>query len=159
MKYTVLLWMAGIVIASSYSGCGGDVDPLLNEQQQAAQILSLGSPWSIEDLEGVVSVPTGIDPAELAGLVLTFDSSGDPDWIPAAFSAVGAEDYLSSENARWGWGTTTGTEIITLTNASSSELTAVVVQEDQLRITFEIGGAGGRITGLDGTYTLQLVPN
>lgn len=159
MRYTGLLWFIGAVTAWSYSGCGGDVDPLLNEQQKAARILMEGSPWGIEDLNGVLSVPTGIDPSELTGLVLTFDASGEPDWIPAAFGATGAEDYLSSENATWGWGTTTGTDVITLTNASASELTGVVVQEGQIRITFEIGGTGGRTTGLDGTYTLQMTPN
>jgi hypothetical protein len=135
------------------------VDPLLSEQQKAARILAQGSPWIVGSADGVLSVPTGIDPGDLAGLVLTFETSGDPDWVPASFSATGAEDYLSSENADWGWGTTSGTEIITLTNTSTAEFTGVVVQEDQLRITFELSSSGGRVAGIDGSYTLELSRN
>jgi hypothetical protein len=158
MKNTGAIWIV-LALITQLSSCGSNVDPLLSEQQKAARILEQGSPWTVGSAEGVLSVPTGIDPADLTGLVLSFDSSGDPDWIPASFSASGAEDYLSSDNGRWAWGTTTGTEIITLTNASAAEFTGVVIQEQQLRVTFELSSSGGRVSGIDGSYTLELLPN
>ena len=142
-------------------GCGGSDNPALTEQQKAARAMEEGSPWGGTGNVEVVDVPTGVDPSGLSSLTLVFTTSGEPEWEPAGFEATGADDFLSTSNSTWKWGGT-GTEIITLTNASSSELTGVYINGQELTITFEInsgGGTGTRVAGLDGTYTVRLQEN
>jgi hypothetical protein len=104
-------------------------------------------------------VPTGILEEDLELLSLTFVTSGESQWIPSTIEASGADNYLSTENATWRWGTTSGTDVIGLTGASSSEFTSVEVQEQQIRLSFEINSSGGRIEGIDGSYSVALGRN
>jgi hypothetical protein len=144
-----------------FSSCGGSVTPSLSEQQKAAKTLAEGSPWGGSGKVEVVDVPTGVDPSGLAELALVFGASGDPEWEPTSFDASGADEFLSSSNSTWKWGGL-GTAIITLENASSTELTGVDIIEQIITVSFEIntgGGANARMVGLDGTYTVKLQRN
>jgi len=138
-------------------GCGGSVEPSLNLQQKDAKALQEGSPWGGVGNVEVLTSPAGVDFSELLNLQVSFTTSGKEDWAPTYFDASGADDFLSSENATWYW-TGSGTDVITLTNASVLELTSVDVAQDQIIFSFEVspGGSGGRTTGIDGTYTVSM---
>ena len=137
--------------------CGGSVSPSLSIQQQAAKILSEGSPWGGTGNVEVLSSPSGVDPSDLNSLQVTFSSSGPDDWAPTFFETSGADDFLSTDNATWIW-TGSGTDNITLTEASVAELTSVDVTDESVTFSFEVNPtiSGGRITGIDGTYRLRL---
>lgn len=105
----------------------------------------------------VLASPTGVDPTELGNLQVSFKTSGPDEWAPTFFDASGADDFLSSNNAIWYW-TGSGTDNITLSEASVAELTGVDVTDQTVTFTFEVSASssGGRITGFDGTYTVRL---
>ena len=107
----------------------------------------------------VLTVPTGVLEGDLELLSLTFGTSGDPAWVPSSIAASGADNYFSTENATWRWGTVSGTDVIGLTGASSSEFTSVEIQDQQIRLSFEINSSGGRIEGIDGSYSVALSRN
>lgn len=138
-------------------GCGDDVPASLSLQQKAAKILDEGSPWGGTGNVEVLSSPTGVDPSELSGLQIEFSTSGADDWAPTFFESSGADDFLSTNNATWIW-TGSGTDNITLTEASVAELTSVDVTDESVTFSFEINSSnsGGRITGFDGSYRVKL---
>ncbi len=159
--FSVFIFTFSIPVLLFLSDCGGSLTPALTEQQKATKTMSEGSPWGGTGKVEVIEVPTGVDPSGLSSLSIVFSSSGDPDWEPTSIEAFGADEFFSTSNSTWKWGST-GTTIITLTNASSSELTAVDVTDQALTFTFEInsgGGTGSRVTGLDGSYTVKLFRN
>jgi hypothetical protein len=145
-----------IVAASLLQNCGGDVPPSLSLQQKAAKILDEGSPWGGSGNVIVETVPNGVDPDRLSGLQLVFSTSGADDWAPTFFESSGADDFLSTNNATWIW-TGSGTDNITLTEASVAELTSVDVTDESVTFSFEVNpSGGGRITGIDGSYRVKL---
>ncbi len=149
-----------IMMLPMMMGCTKKIESPLSDQQQAAKILDEGSPWGGSGKVEVVSLPTGVDPSKVTNLQLTFDTNGNPDWIPTNFSASGADDLLSASGALWSWATPSGTSVITLDGATVSELTSLDVQVGELRLTFEVNAAsGGRIAGFDGTYSVLLKSN
>lgn len=158
MKYQGLL-LSGIIIIfiGIIASCGGKVTPSLDLQQKAAQILDQGSPWGGTGNVEVLASPSGVDPSDLLGLQLNFSTSGEDDWAPEFFDASGADDYLSTNNSTWVW-SGSGTDLITLTEASVAEFTSVDVVEESITVTFEVNdsNSGSRITGIDGSYTLKL---
>ena len=137
--------------------CGGNVSPSLSLQQKAAKILDEGSPWGGTGNVEVLASPSGVVATDLENLQVTFQTSGSEDWAPTFFETSGADDYLSTNNATWIW-TGSGTDNITLNEASSSELTSVDVNEETVTFSFEVNPSnpGGRITGIDGSYTVRL---
>ena len=144
-------------LATLYS-CGGKVEPSLDLQQKAAKILDEGSPWGGTGNVEVLASPSGVDPSELAGIQVSFSTAGsDGDWAPTFFETSGADDYLKTDNATWVW-TGSGTDVISLTEASVAELTSVDVTDDAVTFTFEVNqsSSGGRVTGIDGYYTVSL---
>lgn len=140
-----------------FFSCGGSVPASLNLQQQAAKILDEGSPWGGSGNVEIISAPDGVDPSELSGLQLSFNTSGADDWAPTFFEASGADDFLSTNNATWIW-TGSGTDNITLTEASVAEFTSVDVTDESIEFVFEVNptNSGGRITGIDGSYRVKL---
>ncbi len=146
-----------ILFLSVLVGCGGGVGPSLNLQQKDAKALEEGSPWGGAGNVEVLTSPSGVDFSELLNLQVSFTTSGKDDWAPTFFDTSGSDDFLSSANGTWYW-TGSGTDVITLTNASALELTSVDVAEDKITFSFEVsaGGSGGRITGIDGSYTVSL---
>lgn len=156
----VLRAFASIIVIFSLLqlfSCGESASPSLSLQQQAAKILDEGSPWGGTGNVEVLSSPAGVDPSELAGLQLVFDTDGANNWAPTFFSASGADDFLSANGAIWYW-TGSGTDNITLEEASVSELTSVDVTDESVTFSFEINpsNSGGRITGIDGAYRVRL---
>jgi len=138
--------------------CGKSVAPSLNLQQKAAKILGEGSPWGGgKESVDVLASPSGVDPTELDGLQVIFNTSGEEDWAPTFFETSGADEYLSTNNATWVW-TGSGTDNISLSEASAAELTSVVVDEETVTFSFEVNSSnsGGRITGIEGAYTVRL---
>ena len=136
--------------------CTGNVAPSLDLQQKAAKILDEGSPWGGTGNVEILSSPSGVDPSDLAGLQLSFSSSGDSDWAPTFFEASGADDFLSTNSATWLWAGS-GTDNITLSGASVAELTSVNVEDEAVTFSFEVTpSSGGRITGIDGAYRVTL---
>ena len=151
-----ILPIAAVIYLVFIISCTGDETPSLNQQQQAAKILDEGSPWGGNGNVDIESVPGGVDPSELAGLQISFSSSGESDWAPTYFEASGADDFLSTNNTTWIW-TGSGTDNITLNDASVAELTSVDVTDESITFTFEVTpSSGGRTTGIDGTYRLKL---
>ena len=139
------------------TNCGSSVTPSLSLQQKAAKILDEGSPWGGTGNVEVSASPSGVDPSKLTGLQVSFSTSGAEDWAPTFFESSGADDFLSSNNATWIW-TGSGTDNIQLVEASVSELTSVVVTDETITFSFEVNPAnsGGRILGIDGSYTVLL---
>lgn len=136
--------------------CSGDVTPSLSLQQKAAKILDEGSSWGGSGNVEVLASPSGVDFSDLLGLQVTFSTSGADDWAPTFFQASGADDFLSTNNATWIW-TGSGTDNITLSEASVSELTSVDVTEEAITFSFEVNpSAGGRVAGIDGSYRVRL---
>ena len=153
-----ILIISIIFSLSGFYSCGGKVERSLDLQQKAAKILDEGSPWGGLGNVEVLASPSGVDPSELSGLQVVFDTGGsDGDWAPTDFLASGADDFLKTDNSNWIW-TGSGTEVITLSEASVSELTSVDVSEDAVTFTFEVSqsNSGGRISGIDGYYTVVL---
>jgi len=140
-----------------FFSCGSNIAPSLSIQQKAAKILDEGSPWGGAGNVEVLSSPSGVDPSELSGLQLSFETTGEDDWGPTFFEASGADDFLSTNNATWIW-TGSGTDNITLTEASVAELTSVDVEDESVTFSFEVNpsNSGGRITGIDGSYRVKL---
>jgi hypothetical protein len=152
---SVLSALALVSLAILYS-CGDDVPPSLSLQQKAAKILDEGSPWGGTGNVEVLSSPTGVDPSELSGLQIDFSTSGPDDWAPTFFESSGADDFISTSNSTWIW-TGSGTDNITLSEASVAELTSVDVTDESVTFSFEINSnSGGRITGFDGSYRVKL---
>ncbi len=137
--------------------CGKSVAPSLNLQQKAAKILGEGSPWGGTGNVEVLASPSGVDPSELDGLQVIFNTSGEEDWAPTFFETSGADEFLSTNNATWIW-TGSGTDNISLSEASAAELTSVVVDEETVTFSFEVNVSnnGGRISGIEGAYTVRL---
>lgn len=141
---------------SLFFSCTGNVTPSLTLQQQAAKILDEGSTWGGTGNVEVLLSPTGVNFTDLLGLQVSFSSSGADDWAPTFFQSSGADDFLSADDATWVW-TGSGTDNITLNGASVAELTSVDVTEEAVTFTFEVNPAsGGRVSGIDGTYTVRL---
>ncbi len=156
--FLLIFFLTGPVLLS---GCGGSATPSLTEQQKATKALTQGSPWGGTGRVEVIDVPTGVDPSGLSALAIVFSSTDDPTWEPTTIETFGANEFLSTSNSTWAW-SGTGETVITLTNASSSELTGVNINGQVLTITFEVnsgGGTGARTAGLDGTYTVKLQNN
>jgi hypothetical protein len=136
--------------------CTGNVTPSLSLQQKAAKILDEGSPWGGTGNVEVLTSPSGVDYANLLGLQISFSSSGEDDWAPTFIQASGADDFFSTNDATWIW-TGSGTDNITLSEASVAELTSVDVTEDAVTFSFEVNpSSGGRVSGIDGGYTIRL---
>jgi len=151
----ILSFVAVSLLTLIYS-CTGDVSPSLSLQQKAAKILDEGSPWGGSGNVEVLASPSGVDFSDLLGLQVTFSSSGPDDWAPTFFRTSGADDFLTASDATWIW-TGSGTDNVTLTDASSAELTSVDVTDDAVTFTFEVTpSSGGRTTGIDGSYTVRL---
>jgi len=145
-----------VLSVSLILSCTGDVAPTLSLQQKAAQILDEGSPWGGSGNVEVLASPSGVDFSDLLGLQVTFSTSGPDDWGPTFFQSSGADDFLSTNDATWFW-TGSGTDNITLSQASVAELTSVDVTEEAITFSFEINpSSGGRVTGIDGSYTVRL---
>ena len=158
MKLINLIFsLASIFFLAMLVNCGGDVSPSLSLQQKAAKILDEGSPWGGSGNVEVLASPTGVNPNDLNNLQVSFATSGAEDWAPTFFESSGADDFLSTNNATWFW-IGSGTDNINLEEASSSELTSVDVSEETVTFTFEVNGSGsgGRVTGIDGSYTVRL---
>lgn len=156
LLYSVVLALF-IFTFSQFFSCGSNVAPSLSIQQKASKILHEGSLWGGPGNVEVLSSPTGVDPSELSGLQIGFETNGEEDWAPTFFTASGADDFLSTNNATWVW-TGSGTDNITLTEASVAELTSVDVADESVTFSFEINpsSSGGRIVGIDGTYRVKL---
>jgi hypothetical protein len=151
-----LLSLAALFLLTLIINCTGNVTPSLNLQQRAAKILDEGSPWGGVGNVDVLASPAGVNFAELEGLQLNFRTSGADIWAPTFFQASGAEDFLSTDNAIWVW-TGSGTDNITLTEASVAELTGVNVTDTDVTFSFEVNpSSGGRVSGIDGSYTVRL---
>ena len=136
--------------------CGGNVSPSLSLQQKAAKIMDEGSAWGGSGNVEVISTPSGVDPTQLLNLQITFNTSGPDDWAPTFITASGADDFFSTDRSTWVWAGS-GTDVISLTEASTSELTSVEVNETSVRFTFVVDSStGGRTTGIDGNYTVLL---
>ena len=157
MKFLKAIFSTAFILGLTLIfSCTGNVTPSLSLQQRAAKILDEGSPWGGTGNVEVLLSPTGVDFSELSGLQVTFSSSGADDWAPTFFQSSGADDFLSADDASWFW-TGSGTDNITLNGASVSELTSVDVTDDAVTFTFEVNpSSGGRVTGIDGTYTVRL---
>lgn len=154
---TLIISSLFLLFLSVLIGCGGGVEPSLNLQQKNAKALEQGSPWGGAGNVEVLTSPAGVDFSELLNLQVSFSTSGKNDWAPTYFDATGADAFLSSIDGTWYW-TGSGTDVITLNNASVAELTSVDVAADKITFSFEVnpGGSGGRITGIDGSYTVSL---
>ncbi len=152
-NFSTILMFLGII--SMIFGCGNNSSPSLNEQQKAAKLLDEGSPWGGTGGVEALSLPSGVLDTEVADLELSFSTTGADDWSPTSIDASGADDYFSTNNSTWFWGSS-GTQLITLEDASVLELTNVDIQDNTLTITFEVGASGGRLSGIDGSYTLRL---
>jgi hypothetical protein len=151
-----LLSLATLLLLTLIFSCTGNVSPSLNLQQKAAKILDEGSPWGGPGNVEVLVSPSGVNFAELEALQLSFSSSGADNWAPTFLQASGADAFLSTNNATWVW-TGSGTDNITLTEASVAELTSVNVTDSDVTFSFEVNpSSGGRISGIDGTYTVKL---
>ncbi len=158
MKYfNTILSIIFIFALIQLFSCGNSVAPSLNLQQKAAKILGEGSPWGGSGSVEVLASPSGVDPSELDELQVTFRTSGEEDWAPTFIEASGADDYLSTNNATWIW-TGSGTDNISLSEASTAEFTSVDVTDEAITFSFEINVSnnGGRITGIEGAYTVRL---
>ncbi len=156
-KGSILILLVIFSFPLLYS-CGGKVEPSLDLQQKAAKILDEGSPWGGTGNVEILASPSGVDPSDLAGLQVSFSTYGaDGDWAPTFFETSGADDFLKTNNATWVW-TGSGTDVISLTEASVAELTSVDVADGIVTFTFEVsqGTGGGRTTGIDGYYTVSL---
>lgn len=144
-------------LALMYS-CGSDIPESLNLQQKAAKILDEGSPWGGAGNVEVQASPSGVDPSDLSSLQVAFKTQGaDGKWAPTYFETSGADDFLSTDNATWNW-TGSGTDVIELIDASVAELTSVDVTDEFVTFSFEVNSStsGGRVTGIDGSYTVKL---
>lgn len=151
-----LLSIAFLFMLTFIISCSGDVSPSLNLQQKATKILDEGSPWGGPGNVEVLASPSGVNFAELEGLQLSFSSSGADNWAPTFIQASGADNFLATDNATWYWAGS-GTDNITLTGASSAELTGVDVTDDEITFSFEVNtSSGGRVSGIDGSYTVKL---
>lgn len=151
-----LLSLTAFFLLMLIINCTGNVSPSLNLQQKAAKILDEGSPWGGVGNVEVLASPSGVNFADLESLQLTFSTSGADNWAPTFFQASGADDFLSTDNATWVW-TGSGTDNITLTEASAAELTGVNVTDSDITFSFEVTpSSGGRVSGIDGTYTVRL---
>ena len=147
MKYLSSIFLIVLIFSvSSFFSCGGNVSPSLSLQQQAAKILDEGSPWGGTGNVEVLASPSGVVATDLENLQVSFATSGSEDWAPTFFETSGADDFLSTSNATWIW-TGSGTDNITLNEASASELTSVDVNEETVTFSFET---------LDGLYTVRL---
>ena len=157
MKFLkVLLSVASVLGLTLIYSCTGEVTPSLSLQQKAAKILHEGSPWGGSGNVEVLLSPTGVDFSDLNGLQITFTTNGADDWAPTFFETSGADDFLSTNNATWFW-TGSGTDNITLSEASVAELTSVDVTEDAVTFSFEVNpSSSGRVSGIDGTYRVRL---
>ena len=152
---SIILFSFIIALMTIY-GCGKKVDPALSKQQKSAKVLDEGSSWGGNGQVEVIEVPSGINPNELLNLKLTFGTSGESNWTPSSFASSGADDFLATSNASWTWGDKEETIVISLENASSSELTSMKISELEIQFTFQINEVGGRVDGLDGSYTLRM---
>ncbi len=155
-NYKNHLFFIAILFLSALVSCGGKVTPSLNLQQKAAKLLDEGSPWGGPGKVEVLSLPSGVDPADLASLQLIFKSSGPDDWAPTFFDASGADEFISTLDATWMW-TGSGTDNITLKGASVAEFTSVDVTDNAITFSFEVNpNNGGRTTGIEGSYRVKL---
>lgn len=148
--------LSTFIVLTGFISCGKKVEPAKTEQQKAAKVLDEGSVWGGTDNVEVIESPSGVNPYDLSELRLTFDTTGDPDWTPSSFSTSGADEFLATSNATWLWAHEARTDVITLENASSSELSNMTISETEIQFTFQIVSPGGRVDGLDGLYTLKL---
>jgi hypothetical protein len=156
-----LFFFLSITALLSIWSCGKNVEPSLTEQQKAAKVLDEGSAWGGSGKVEVIELPAGVNPAGLAELRLVFDTTGDPDWLASSFSASGADDFLATSGASWDWADKDPerTDVIKLEEATSSELTNMSISETEIQFTFQVTSPGGRVEGLDGLYTLKMLPN
>ncbi len=147
-----------IFVLSLLYSCGNSDTTSLKSPEQEAKILDEGSPWGGPGNVEVLASPSGVLATDLENLQVSFEtSSGADEWAPTFFEASGAEDFLSTDNATWIW-TGSGTDNISLSEASVAELTSVDVTEETVTFSFEVNpsSSGGRITGIDGAYTVRL---
>lgn len=146
-----------IFVLSLLYSCGGSVSPSLSLQQKSTKILDEGGNWGGTGNVEVLASPSGVVATDLENLQVSFKSSGSEDWAPTFFEASGADDFLSANNATWTW-TGSGTDNISLNEASVAELTSVDVTEETITFSFEVNpsNSGGRISGIDGAYTVRL---
>lgn len=142
------------------SGCKkNEEEPMLTDQQKATRSLSSKSSWHVTS---VISKPdNNIPDDDLMGLQLSFKATGtDVNITPGSFSATGALDYLSTQtNATWSW-SGSGVSTVSLTNASTNQLTNVILNPStenatSLQITFNVNIPNGRIKNI-GSYKLLL---
>jgi len=152
------LFFYSVIAFLSMIGCGKIDESPLTDQQEAARILDEGSTWGGTGKVEVVELPAGVDPAGLSNLGLSFDTTGEPKWDPTTFVANGADDFLATSNSSWNWADEERADVITLSEATSSELTNMTITEEEIQFTFQVTSPGGRTTGLDGLYTLKLLP-
>jgi hypothetical protein len=144
-----------IIAASILTACSGGDSVSLSLQQRAAKILDEGSVWGGSGNVEVLASPSGVDFSDLLEVQITFTTSGTDDWAPTFFETSGADDFISADGATWFW-TGSGTDNITLNDASVAELTSVAVTETAVTFSFEVTPDGGRVSGIDGSYTIRL---
>ena len=109
-----------------------------------------------EDL-GLTGTKIGCNEAECGICTVLVNGTPVVSCSYPAFKASGADDFLSTNNATWVW-TGSGTDNITLTEASVAELTSVDVTDQSVTFSFEVNPSigGGRVTGIDGSYRVKL---
>lgn len=162
MNYKSLLMGISLAGLTLFSGCFTNVDGELTDQQEASQFLSSTNTWGGEGNVVVITKPDGINESKVSALAVTFSSSGSPSYTPETFRTEGALEVLSAESdATWSWAGVDNS-IIDLESASTSELTSfeILESENKIRFSFEVSGSSsGRVSGLDGTYRVELSPS
>ena len=152
MKKLTYLLLFGILGGMVFFGsCGGDDDddgPNLTPQQEQAQALS--GTWNQQN---TTQIPDGVDPTILNDLSITFNIDANSN--PTSFSASGADDFfITTSSSTWAFSGSSTTAIVLSNVSPVTSLTINSVSDSQLSVTFT--SAGGRVTGLDGTYTVEL---
>ena len=160
-KITYSLSLLALCSVLILTACGGDDDEgtkELTEQQKAAKALKAGSPWIISSVD---SKPDGTDDEALAGLQMSFGTTGsDLTLAPGSFSSSGPSSELSSEaGATWAW-SGTGLTTIALDGGFTGELTDIklnggIENPTSVTVTFILADDGGRVGGFGG-YTITL---
>jgi hypothetical protein len=142
-----LIIIAGMV---GLTNCGDDNgDEPLTPQQEQAQLLA--GTWNQQN---TTQLPPGVDPTILDQLTLTFNIDGNSN--PSSFSSTGAPDFFTSSGAStWAFSGSSTTSLILTGVTPVAALTINSLSASSLSVSFSFT-SGGRVTGLDGNYTVEL---
>ena len=165
MKIIKYVFAAIIISSFLLYNCGGNngngVE--LTQQQEAAQALNNGSPWSVVE---ITQSPDNVDVTALNSLQLVFNITGtDEDIAPSSFSASGADDFIStSTNSSWSWSgsgisTIALNDVAPINQFSGVQFSPGTENTTSITLSFDIPAPGGRTLGLTGQYTIVLEPN